>query len=179
MAVINRVTPAAGSTLGGTHLTISGAGFPNLDSINSGGTDTLAVSAAGVPCQVEAASYSSIVCRTAAQPADWQAVPVATGGAYPGGRGVEVLQWPDPAVNATFGWGGSLKVLMPTCLSPSVPACGTTLVVCMPVRIAASHVHSIMQHRLTITRHVTRQAGHGPAVLMQAAAWHSRFQLIT
>ena len=108
--MIDRVAPATGSALGGTRLELHGAGFPaKAASSNGANTDTLTVIAAGQPCVVESANFITVLCRTAAVPSSAQ-LPAAVAGVYPGGRGVEVLQWPTQAENASFGWTGSLKV---------------------------------------------------------------------
>ena len=60
------VTPANGSTAGGTLVTITGRGFPDL-SLGLG--HKLDVSMGGSPCTVLTSTYTTITCRTSPQPA--------------------------------------------------------------------------------------------------------------
>lgn len=99
-----------GSTLGGTRLTIFGAGFPIKTGSITDSSDTIAVVAAGQPCVVESASFSEIICRTVEQPAGWEAAGTAKAGFFVGGRGVQFIQWPSGSVDQRFRWTGTLKV---------------------------------------------------------------------
>ncbi|KAG2491954.1 hypothetical protein HYH03_009686 [Edaphochlamys debaryana] len=86
---VDSVSPAAGSAAGGTVLTITGRGFPDL-SMRPG--DSVAVSMGGAPCAVLTSEYGKVTCMTGARPeggaaANQDAVPLK--GLYPAGRGVE------------------------------------------------------------------------------------------
>lgn len=85
-ANIRSVQPAAGSTAGGTLLTITGEGF----SQSQWGLGSTSIVVGGSVCDVVAASYAQVTCITRAQP---QALdPVLTTplrGLLPGSRGVD------------------------------------------------------------------------------------------
>jgi hypothetical protein len=64
--VVNSVTPATGSTAGGTVLTINGDYFSN--SVNY----PLQVTVAGEPCTIVSSTGTTILCQTPALPASIQ-----------------------------------------------------------------------------------------------------------
>jgi hypothetical protein len=76
------------------------------------------VLAAGLPCEVESATFSEIICRTVEKPDGWQAAGTSKAGLFVGGRGVKFLQWPSGTVDKRFKWTGTLKVcqLIQCCL---------------------------------------------------------------
>lgn len=83
-AVVRSVTPAVGSTAGGTRLTISGAGFPE------GRLEDVSVHVGGVTCDVVGSTFAAITCVTRAAPAAQDvALASAIRGMFPGSRGVE------------------------------------------------------------------------------------------
>ncbi|PNH08719.1 Fibrocystin, partial [Tetrabaena socialis] len=119
------ISPTAGSTAGGTRVTIRGRGFPNLDpndlnDLNglNGNRDTVEVLLGGAPCVVAASSYDTLVCVTSPRPAAGaaatatSAVPlsysntVRIGGHYPGMRGAEYEVYPLPSAEAAPGFRG-------------------------------------------------------------------------
>ena len=85
-AEVTSISPAAGSTAGGTVLTVSGRGFPDL-SLGLG--DRVTVLVGGAPCTVLTSSFSALTCRTAPQPAAPPAAATPLKGQYPGMRGAE------------------------------------------------------------------------------------------
>lgn len=81
------ITPAAGSTAGGTLVKITGRGFPTSAlGIPSQSVD---VSIAGVPCKVQSSTYDTVYCITGPQPDTPPASATSIRGLYPSGRGVE------------------------------------------------------------------------------------------
>lgn len=61
------VSPAEGSTLGGTHVTITGKGFPR--ELAAGGASRLHVRVGGLPCTPVRTSSTLLVCSTSPQQA--------------------------------------------------------------------------------------------------------------
>lgn len=103
-AELDAVSPALGSTAGGTVLTISGRGFPSYPP--PGVLDQAAtidvVLPGGAPCTLLTSNYSTITCVTAPQPAAGIAAPApAVAGVYAGMRGIEYEYLNVSAVNAT------------------------------------------------------------------------------
>lgn len=85
-ANVRSVSPATGSTAGGTRLTIAGEGF----SQSRWGLGASSVVVGGAVCDVVDASYSKVVCVTRPAPAALDAVLTApVKGLHPGSRGVD------------------------------------------------------------------------------------------
>ena len=82
-AQVSDVSPALGSTAGGTLVAITGKGFPTPEVRSS---DTVTVTLGGLPCAVLSSNYTTIMCVTGAQ----QAAPAGPAAApfYPGMRGM-------------------------------------------------------------------------------------------
>ena len=85
-AEVTSVSPATGSTVGGTLMTITGRGFPSL---GSGAGDTVTVRVGGAPCTVVTSTYSTLTCRTSPQPAAAPLTATALRNQYAGMRGAE------------------------------------------------------------------------------------------
>ncbi len=83
---VTSVSPAQGSTQGGTLLTITGRGFPDLAAALG---DKVVVDVAGVPCTVVTSTYGKLTCVTGPAPANPPLSAVPHLGQYPGMRGVE------------------------------------------------------------------------------------------
>eukprot|EP00798_Chlamydomonas_sp_ICE-L_P008885 gene8886-3764_t len=81
--VIETISPAVGSTAGGTTLTITGKGFPN-SALNLG--DSLSVMLpGGASCNVVSSMYSKIICSIQKPSADYTTADYISG-TYPGTR---------------------------------------------------------------------------------------------
>ena len=90
---VNSVSPATGSTSGGTLISISGSGFP--DSNFPLPSNTLSITLGGRPCSVVKSNFSTIQCYTPAQPLAPSPAPVTLANGtslYPGMRGV-AFEW--------------------------------------------------------------------------------------
>ncbi|GFH13126.1 uncharacterized protein HaLaN_08949, partial [Haematococcus lacustris] len=86
-AEVDSVSPAFGSLAGGTLLTLTGRGFPDLDQqLADNVTVTLR---GGAPCRVVSSSYTTLTCVTAEKPAGSSADDAPINGLYPGMRGVQ------------------------------------------------------------------------------------------
>ncbi|EFJ47176.1 hypothetical protein VOLCADRAFT_92353 [Volvox carteri f. nagariensis] len=80
---VTGVSPATGSNAGGTLVKVTGRGFPDLMlDLN----DTIAISIAGVPCDIVNSTYDTLFCVTGPKPA---ATASPIGGLYPAMRGIE------------------------------------------------------------------------------------------
>ncbi|EFJ47178.1 hypothetical protein VOLCADRAFT_92358 [Volvox carteri f. nagariensis] len=80
---VTGVSPATGSNAGGTLVKVTGRGFPDL---RLGMNDTIAISIAGVPCDIVNSTYDTLFCVTGPKPA---ATVSPIGGLYPAMRGIE------------------------------------------------------------------------------------------
>jgi hypothetical protein len=79
-AVVDSVSPSFGSVAGGTEVTLTGRGFPNL-SLGLG--DSVDVEVAGSYCKVLSSNFTHIICATGKEPAD-ASPPPAINGLWPG-----------------------------------------------------------------------------------------------
>ena len=86
-AEVTSVSPAVGSLVGGTVLSITGSGFPSLSALTSG-TASAVVTAMGQPCAVITSNFSMLQCMLPAQVATPANASLPVGGKYPGMRGL-------------------------------------------------------------------------------------------
>jgi hypothetical protein len=87
--VVDSISPADGSTAGGTLVTLTGRGFPNL-ALPLG--DTVSITVQGVPCAVTFSNYTLMTCIMGAQPSGYTTPTSLRYSTYPGMRGLE-WQW--------------------------------------------------------------------------------------
>lgn len=98
---VSGVSPAQGSTAGGTLLTISGRGFPT-SSLQLGQPVSVLVS--DVPCVLRDSTYSQLRCVTGPAPASPPASATPIKGLYPGGRGAEYEFYFNTSVSYSQLW---------------------------------------------------------------------------
>lgn len=95
-----RLLAPQGSIAGGTRLTLTGRGFPDISGPGAAG-DSAEVAVAGVPCRVVSSSYSTLVCITGARTTAASASVKSIRGQFPGMRGIELEVYPNPTKTLT------------------------------------------------------------------------------
>ena len=96
---VTSVSPAVGSSAGGTVVTINGRGFPDFGLDKD---DTISVTVAGVPCTVINSAYDVMTCSSGAQPATPALAAAAIKGQYPGMRGADYEHIANTGAAMTF-----------------------------------------------------------------------------